>query len=143
MNREIKFRAKRVDLNYWIHGYLREVFGETKRTFVIAPANKFESDGYTDMEEDYVQPDTIGQFTGLHDKNGREIYEGDILMCIGKREDNKAHKYYRKVLFKNGAFGMTVSEYKCINPLCNHIVNCELYWEVVGNIYDNPELLEE
>lgn len=60
MEREIKFRAKRVDLNDWMYGYLREVWGETKRIFVIAPANKFEYDGYTDTEEDYVQPDTIG-----------------------------------------------------------------------------------
>ncbi|MBM6845130.1 YopX family protein, partial [Phocaeicola plebeius] len=77
------------------------------------------------------------------DKNGKEIYEGDILMCIGERNDNKGRKYYRKVLFNNGAFGMTVPEYKCISALCNHVVNGKLNWEVIGNIYDNTELLEE
>lgn len=134
MNREIKFRAKRVDLNDWIHGYLREVFGETKRTFVIAPANKFESDGYTDMEEDYVQPDTIGQFTGLCDKNGKEIYEGDILKTF---TGSKCEVVYHEASFK-----IRYNNRHESNILTRSSVFV-LDYEVIGNIYDNSELLEE
>lgn len=139
MKREIKFRAKQVDLNDWIHGYLREVFGETKRTFVIAPANKFESDGYTDVEEDYVQPDTIGQFTGLTDKNGKEIYEGDIiqLQC-------KENKYNCLVGWNSelGAWCISIgNKHVGVKPLGEWL--CEYKFEVIGNIYDNKDLLEE
>ena len=89
-----------------------------------------------------VVPETVGQFTGLYDKNGKEIYEGDILMCIGQREDNKRRKYLRKVLFKNGSFCMSVPEYNVDSTLYSHVVNGKLNWEVIGNIYDNPELME-
>lgn len=144
MSREIKFRGKDETLKKWLYGDLLQYndgsvyIGERSKTFT--------DDGY--QSPDYstllgIDEETIGQFTGLHDKNGKEIYEGDILMCIGERNDNKGRKYYRKVLFDNGAFGMTVPEYKCISALCNHVVNGKLNWEVIGNIYDNPELLEE
>ena len=131
MNREIKFRAK--NKIGWIYGYLSYANILNKKVMCIYDGN---GDCIVDI-------DTIGQFTGLHDKNGNEIYEGDILMCIGARNENKGRKYYRKVLFNNGAFGMTVPEYKCISALCNHVVNGKLNWEVIGNIYDNPELIEQ
>lgn len=140
--REIKFRAKMVDSDEWMYGYLREVWGENQRNFVIAPGKRFEYDGYTDTEEDYVRPDTIGQFSGLKDKNGKEIYEGDILMCVGQRSDNYGKKYYRKVLFQNGSFCMIDSESMYDSSMYNHVINGVLGWEVAGNIYDNPELIK-
>ena len=95
-----------------------------------------------DCFDECVNKDTIGQFTGLCDKEGKEIYEGDILMCVGQRADNKGRKYSRKVLFKNGSFCMSVPEYNCDSPLHNHVVNVKLNWEVIGNIHDNPELMK-
>ena len=123
MNREIKFRGKSINSGKWVYAILHG-FG-------------------MDLFNECVNEDTIGQFTGLHDKNGKEIYEGDILMCIGQREDNKGRKYFRKVLFKNGSFCMSVPEYNMDSSLCGHVVNGKLNWEVIGNIYDNKELLEE
>lgn len=139
MKREIKFRGRNVK-HGWLTGYY----------FVNRGVHFIVEDGIADplnTWEDYaVDPDTVGQYTGLEDRNGREIYEGDILMCIGQRGDNKGHKYYRMVLFENGSFCMNVRYYRINSPLCNHIVtivNKELDWEVIGNIHDNPELLEE
>ncbi len=144
MNREIKFRGKRSKDDEWVYGGL--VYRLPKHPEIII--NEYITHQNGECEDNFVfyqdiYEDTVGQFTGLHDKNGKEIYEGDILMCIGERNDNKGRKYYRKVLFDNGAFGMTVPEYKFISALCNHVVNGKLNWEVIGNIYDNPELLEE
>lgn len=149
MNREIKFRGKRIEDGEWLHGDLLHICGGC----IIYHGSQTESQLIEDRPNlavelymDEVSPvysDTIGQFTGLYDKNGKEIYEGDILMCIGQREDNKWRKYFRKVLFKNGSFCMNVPEYNVDSYLHHHIVNGELGWEVIGNIYDNKELLEE
>lgn len=143
MSREIIFRGKSEVTNEWVYGSLVKVGNESH----IVGFDEVDLDGhhlsYCSDRPVFTKQGTICQFTGLQDKNGKEIYEGDILMCIGERNDNKWRKYYRKVLFNNGAFGMTVPEYKCISALCNHVVNGKLNWEVIGNIYDNPELLEE
>ena len=131
--RKIKFRGKRIDTGEWVYG---DIIQWEDGTVDIAPIDR-------DNIQHTVNSDTVGQYTGLKDRNGREIYEGDILMCIGQRGDNKGHKYYRKVLFENGSFCMNVRYYRINSPLCNHIVNKELGWEVIGNIHDNQELLEE
>lgn len=133
MKREIRFRGKDVFSGKWVYGDLahnQKITREGLEPRVMVAGYK-------------VDPKTVGQFTGLHDKNGKEIYEGDILMCIGQREDNKGRKYFRKVLFKNGSFCMSVPEYGVNSSLYAHVVNGKLNWEVIGNIYDNPELMEE
>lgn len=149
MEREIKFRGKSKKTRKWLYGYL----GESKfRILDYVYTDKvifdnvlsFNTDNSAYVIKDLsVEEETICQFTGLKDKNGTDIYEGDILMCIGQREDNKGRKYFRKVLFIDGTFGMRVPEYKCVSSLFNHVVDGKLNWEVVGNIYDNPELLED
>lgn len=143
MNREIIFRGKSSVTNEWIYGSLVKVGNESH----IVGFDEVDLDGhhlsYCSDRPIFTKQGTIGQYTGLQDKNGKDIYEGDILMCIGDRSDNKGKKYYRSVLFKHGSFCMTVPEYNCLSSLYSHVVNGRLLWEVVGNIYDNKDLLEE
>lgn len=136
MNREIKFRGKRLANDEWCYGSLL-VWANGECTILE------KSDSSNAVWKREIDPNTVGQFTGLCDENDKEIYEGDILTCIGQREDNKGRKYIRKVLFENGSFCMSVPEYNVANSLYSHVVNGTLNWEVIGNIYDNKELLEE
>lgn len=140
MNREIKFRGKRLDNSGWLYGYLREIWGESESNFVIAPAKRFEACGYTDMDEDYVDSDTIGQFTGLHDKNGKEIYEGDIL----KWDKYETSKHFQ-IEYNHGGFGYWYyGEFYLLGGNPNFSFkpfNKDKDFKVIGNIYDNPELL--
>lgn len=118
MNREIKFRGKQINTKKWIYGYLyRE-----KGLYLICENIRY-------AEEEPILLDTIGQYTGLHDKNNIKIYEGDIV---------KYENMTEKIMFLNGSFVM--SDFEENEEWELGIINEEI--EVVGNIYDNPELLE-
>lgn len=135
MEREIKFRAKAINNDFfrgaWVDGYYTKRLWGEKLVDVI-------TDGAHEIP---IQIETLGQFTGLCDKNGIEIYEGDIIRW---RRDGKLYlvKFYAGMFYASveelnkGVYGgfplhvLTVDEedgYKC---------------EVCGNIYDNSELLK-
>lgn len=133
--REIKFRGiypyheSYEKQDKWIYGYLSK---DVKRGGYYIQSIKEGDNG----ERYLVQKDTIGQFTGLKDKKGKEIYEGDICRYVcGKSE------WIAEVVFYHGMFTFPVKEeplgrYRYIHNILEH----EL--EVIGNIYDNPELLD-
>lgn len=120
--REILFRGKRINNGEWIEGFYAHS-GEKKYILIDNDI----AVGYFAMKE--VNPDTIGQYTGLTDNNGTKIFEGDILKA------NNGHIGW--VIFRNGEFVKRC----CCHP---NSFNTIFYGDnetVVGNIYDNPELL--
>ena len=131
MDRTIKFRGKSIYGDGWLLGSLIKI--EEDRYAVIPNLNYIEIGKSIGMYE--VCPETVGQFSGLFDKNGKEIYEGDILLM----GEDEGVRIYNKVGVKDGCFGY-IGEYSGeLLPFCNYNVT----EEVVGNIYDNPYLTEE
>lgn len=130
--RKILFRGKSVNTGEWIES-MTISYGTIKRKrdniFMEIEPNKWKG----------VDPKTIGQFTGLTDKNGKEIFEGDILhsMYEDKAEPSGVGHIYNEVAFRDGAFGW-------IGEITNDFFpfdGSEIKEEVIGNIHDNPELL--
>ena len=132
--REILFRGKRTHNGEWVYGdFVRGNERKSLRDSI------FVYDSETQSFNDYeINPSTLGQYTGLTDKNGKRIFEGDIAKVLQGKDKDIAY-----VGFENGAF--------MLYPKTGNIYERTLweYWyndwdvEVVGNITDNPELLEK
>jgi hypothetical protein len=133
MNREILFRGKDFLKEEWVYGDLVK----TKNFVAIKKTN---GDYFHPTQ---VSPNTVGQYTGLKDKNGKQIFEGDILGYIGKRKDNMNKVYRRKVVFHEGMFALLSKELPAYSALNYHCMeDGRSAWSVIGNIHDNPELIK-
>ena len=130
--REILFRGKTKFHNKWVYGWycgkiLSEDMSRTEESSQIIDAKT--------LYWHTCEAETVGQFTGLTDKNGKKIFEGDIVQCVRTHCDGE--EMIGHITFYDCCF--CVKEKKSINQpamdLCGD-------FEVIGNIHDNPELLE-
>ena len=145
--RNIKFRGKIKDkkrakelglkVGDWVYGYF---FHDEGLTFYNGKTKRF--DKYyiinTPYIEEYIEiiPETLGQYTGLKDRNMKEIYEGDIVKVFTNKEWRIG-----KIIYEHSEFTIDVTNNKDLEYGITSIIGN--LTEVIGNIYDNPELLEE
>lgn len=147
--REIKFRGKYLypDMypgETWLYGGYAEIDGDG----FIFPEGKFHygngdywaADGFPDIP--VVDKSTVGQYTGLKDKNGREIYEGDIVLAQGFHPE---YDKWRKCVM---AWNEIDCRWRATMPMGTHTaadwpLSTPNILEVIGNIHDNPELLKK
>ena len=127
MSRDIKFRAWDKDkgiMNYNIQGYYDNLGWDYYPKGVGAVFGDF-------LDNEYQE---VMQYTGLKDKNGKEIYEGDILRLVGIEYDKPLHY---QVVYEAPTFIITRGRYKG-----DVLGSLSEYFEVIGNIYENPELFK-
>lgn len=140
--RTIKFRGKDIGSNEWVYGHYTEggwidpQAGEVTKRYIIHGEDGFLHD---------IDPETFGEFTGLLDKNGKKIYEGDIVKHpyidpIFRDLVEVGDGVTSEVVFHDGAFVIKYDEddFIYLDGFTRHG-----HVEVVGNIYDNPKLIKE
>ena len=135
MQRENKFRGQHINtagggkpIKEWVYGYL---FGVWERRYILWGT----TNGRPNMIE--VIHETVGQFTGLYDKNGNEIYEGDILRRDSYWDIRISHNE------ETASFGWSHVDWVVSQGRVSGITKDGMKeYEVIGNIYENPELLE-
>ena len=133
--REILFRGKQVNDGMWIQGYLFQFWG---RAYILWGMT---NDTPTIHE---VKPETIGQFTGLTDKNGVKIFEGDIVGFTAENELCEPQYYEGTVYFCDGTFwvdcGKDSDDCDVLFSI-GHAKLCDESLQIIGNIHNNHELL--
>ena len=129
MTREILFRGKRVDNGEWVEGYYALIIDEYHFIFT----GQYELVPRPDFNRFHVNTETVGQFTGLTDRNGVKIFEGDIV-----------HVKARSCSFTGCViYWPEEARYVCKTKSGIRYAICNKFeFEVIGNICDNPELLE-
>ena len=139
MSREILFRGKRVDNNQWTEGFLSFIYTDGRNSNGFIYTDKAQIYSPVEVRSHDVYTSTVGQFTGLCDKDGVKIFEGDKLYCEARLD--KAEMY---VVFEQGQFRMVLcdkfKEYETGRGYYD--INC-FQKTVVGNIHDTPDLGKE
>lgn len=150
MSKDILYKAKRVDNGEWVEGYYYE--SKISGCFILSPKIKVRKKNGVVIKDSFevfeVIPETVGQYTGLTDKNGKKIFEGDIIravtldtgteclavVCFGNFIDENNGDEYIGFYIEFDGIKTTAAQLA--------MKECKNRIEVIGNIYDNPELLD-
>lgn len=141
MSRDIKFRGKRVDNDEWVYGFYYEWWSKRRKGIKEAYIHSinYTPEGLKISDEQHcIIPETVGEYTGLKDCQGKEIYEGDIIMGSFGIPPSGVKSV---VSYDGSAFMIKTPFYKPKEATLKMAIEC-LDVEVIGNIYENPALLE-
>lgn len=134
--RTIKFRGKQIHGNKWLCGYYfaYDSMSDDQTYHSIVPQQ------YSSKPSEYFKcvPESISQFTGLFDKKGQEIYEGDIV-SNGYRNYSVSFSFRYGWMLTRGDFSYSISNETMDSSIDNGIIDGVV---VIGNVFDNPELLD-
>lgn len=131
--RKILFRGKRTDNKQWVEGFFFMDGAYISSAFIMNKRSRY-----------IVDRESIGQYTGLKDKNGKRIFEGDIVRIRGNQavEDWKHVGYTALIAFIDGGFCALDGTIEDHGLRRYGLARLDFDLEVIGNIHDNPELLE-
>lgn len=150
--REILFRGKRIDNGEWVYGdvvNLRSIYNEIYTVIIPKVDNENSM-----MELKSVDPSTVGQYTGLKDKNGKRIFESDIIKSDNGIQSSisvvKFGEYYPKMFYAMlaiccpGAHHLNANGFYLESTKHEDMILFKSpFFEIIGNVHDNPELLEK
>lgn len=136
MMREILFRGKDSITKRWVYGALVQQQDDLlkEKAFIISYSN-YQFGDFSEAVMHEVDPKTVGQYTGFVDKNGKKIFEGDIVSIYNSKAFLFAVEWNNQYVLKCTTNGVS-------DNILNVIESPEDV-EVVGNIYDNPELIKD
>lgn len=136
--RDILFKAKRLDNGEWVEGYLFE----TREHAYIAYANQFDDDLFLSPQNIFIEVDanTICQYTGFNDNHGKKIWDNDLIECKEFSNGYLIKHFLSQVEWDDGGTGFAFKDSKHGWAFMDSLTVYEC--QVIGNIFDNPELLE-
>lgn len=142
--RDILFRGKRIDNDEWVYGsFCMDALEQFNGLCGVDGFIRLYDKAKGKMQTHEVERETVGQYTGLTDKNGKRIFEGDIVQYHERQFDGKDVPVRDAVVYEEGGFAVRA----CFlsnwlwNPINGNVQLGDV--EIIGNIHDNPELLKE
>ena len=130
--KDILFKAKRLNSNIWVEGY----YVKMNNSYFIYYDNEY-SNGYVEID-----PETLCQFTGLIDKNKKEIWENDIVSAVWYSYTEPIEDITGRVIFDQGWCAYVICDESMKTK--SELNGCGAYiyeFEVIGNVFDNPKLI--
>lgn len=134
--REILFRGKRVDNGEWVYGFLCKTYSPMNPKTRDAIMHSNLENGYPEYSCAEINVATVGQYTGLTDKNGKRIFEGDII-SVARAESSGIFSV--RFIERYAAFGLYDDQSEQYIDMFHSLSGL---YTIIGNIHDNPELLK-
>jgi len=139
VSRETKYRGKRKDTGEWVYGYYFKSVNDRDYIVSYATEEVVNTTNEIDFLYNEVIPETVGQYTDIKDEESEEIYSGDI---ISSSFGIPPLPIKSVVEYRESAFMVSTPEYTPKEATLKKLIDCVGGVFVIGNIYENPELLE-